>query len=325
MKMESKNNIAKFKILKCIINENKFIHKSDIYEKTKVPIEQINVILKELEKSGYEFSFNPHLGYKLVKVPEEYNPTLIKAGLNTEIIGKQINTYKKVNSTNKKLLANTNSKEGMVLLSEAQFNGKGRRNRKWVSPEGGIYLSILLKSREDRKYIPIFNLIGAISIAESLKELYNLPVSVKWPNDVVLDSKKISGVLSEVDSRSENRMVMGIGINVNIDSKQLPPRSISVKEYLQRSENINKLKLIWELLKNLEEKYFLYKNNKLKNIMEKWKYYSGLLGKQVKIFSGTGEILEGYVNNIDGSSGAMILRTDTGLEKVILEGTVEKI
>jgi len=314
-------------LLSFLLKDYRFINRETLKKKTGFSIVKLNSLMFSLKRSGYEISSHPNLGFRLEVIPDRLDLNLIKAGVNTSIIGQEIYVFSDVTSTNDAIfdIANKESQEGTVVLSRMQTKGRGRHGRVWISPKGGIYISILLKPRIDFKRIHVFNLIGAIAVAESLKKLYDIPVTIKWPNDVFVHDKKIAGILSEarVLDNGTSILIVGVGINIKAGSGVLPSEATSLNKYVKGK--LSGVTIILKVLENLETQYKLYKEHKFKKIIDNWKYYSSLVGRQVKISSMTGNIYEGYVNNIDPISGAIILRFDNGLEKSILEGTVEII
>ncbi len=295
-----------------------------ISKRVSFPIDKLDFLINKLQKQGYDISFNPHLGFRLESIPDKLDVGLIRAGLDTKKIGKEIYVFDTINSTNDAIfnIALKGAKEGSVVIAARQTKGRGRQGRTWISPKGGIYLSILLVPDIDFERITIFNIIGALAVAETLNKFFNIDVSIKWPNDVYLKDKKLCGVLAEIKKihKKKDVLILGIGININSSLDMLPEQSASLKVCMNRQ--VNKVLILWEVLKQIETYYNLYKNREFSYILGKWKSYSFMLGHQIEITEGK-SVLEGYVINIDPSNGNLIIRLDSGLEKVVTGGCMK--
>jgi BirA family biotin operon repressor/biotin-[acetyl-CoA-carboxylase] ligase len=205
----------------------------------------------------------------------------IQEGLQTKRFGKTIIVLHKVDSTNNfaKKLACYGAAEGTVVIAEEQTAGRGRRGRKWFSPKGGLYFSVIL-----RPPIKVNEAVGIVvaaglAIAKILNENCGLRVEAKWPNDILLDRKKVCGILTEVNSVGEkvNYAVVGIGINVNSAvSKEFPeelkPVAISLREKLKKRIRLEDL--LKPCLEKLEEVYESYVKMGFQPILGEWMKYS---------------------------------------------------
>jgi BirA family transcriptional regulator, biotin operon repressor / biotin---[acetyl-CoA-carboxylase] ligase len=205
--------------------------------------------------------------------------------LKTQFIGKNLINFERLNSTNdfaceieKKSYSN-NLKEdlnGTVILSEIQNMGRGRFNRNWLSPQGGLWFTIILVTKIKEKDLPKMNLLAALSIAEILITKYRLKVTVKWPNDIYCNGCKLAGILSETEKiNSLLYLNVGIGINVNIDSSVFPNlklKPISIMDLLGRK--LKREILLAEILLNFEKNYnYFAETQDFKSIFNKMKDY----------------------------------------------------
>ncbi|MBC8389770.1 MAG: biotin--[acetyl-CoA-carboxylase] ligase [Actinobacteria bacterium] len=197
-----------------------------------------------------------------------FNLDKYKKFLETDHIGKNIIYLKKVDSTNNfasNLIINKEESQkslnGTVVLAETQEKGKGRLERVWISPEGGLWFTIILKTRLEEKNLPEVTLIAAYSIAAVLDTEYKIKAIIKWPNDIYYEKLKLGGILTEVEKINSNiYLIIGIGINANLDTEDLAPfgkKSVSIKTILG---------------KDIEREYFLSKI--LLNFERDYKYYS---------------------------------------------------
>lgn len=202
-----------------------------------------------------------------------FNIQKFKANLKTQYIGKKLIYFKKIDSTNnyasqleKKLSNNKNDLkqelDGTVILSEIQTKGRGRFNRTWISPQGGLWFTIILKSNIKENHLPKITLLSAISITEILKKDYSLEANIKWPNDINYKGYKICGILTETEKINYNIFLnIGIGINVNIETENLIKvnrKAVSIKNIKGRS--VNREILLAKILARFESNYQYYIN-----------------------------------------------------------------
>lgn len=239
----------------------------------------------------------------------------LESNLNTRVIGKAIHSYDVLESTNMqaKKLADSDAEDGTVVIAKIQSVGKGRLNRKWLSPEGGLWLSMILRPKIPPQKATIVTLMAANAVAETLAE-YGLEARIKWPNDVLIQEKKVCGILTEAKTK-ENEieyLILGIGINANFDLFELPEdirgSSITIKNELKR--NISQEELLQKLLGHMDMYYGALQANDYKKIIETWKEKSDTLGRHVKIATQK-ESIQGIAQDLD-ETGALILKTDDG-------------
>lgn len=247
--------------------------------------------------------------------------------LETEYIGRETHYFQKLSSTNTvaKEQAEKGWKEGTVIIAEAQEQGRGRLNRLWLSPKGGVWLSIILRPKIAAEEAPKITLITSVAVARTLHRLYGLKAEIKWPNDVLIGSKKVCGILTEASTSGKNVsvIVIGIGINANFTLEALPDTlrnaATTLKEVLRK--NVDREKLICALLKEFEECYELFRERKFKALLEEWRERTALLGKKIEVIN-LGENWVGTPIDID-ESGALIVEVEDGERKRVLSGDVK--
>jgi BirA family biotin operon repressor/biotin-[acetyl-CoA-carboxylase] ligase len=166
----------------------------------------------------------------------------------------------------------------------------------------------------------VLTLLAAVSICEAVKKMLNLDVQIKWPNDVFINNKKFTGILTEMNAEIDkiNFVVIGIGLNVNNDKKSLIAQSASLKESCGRM--VNRIALLQELLRRIENNYFLLENKGAGPIIDKWRSFSLTLGKRVKVYCQNKHI-EGCAVDID-NDGSLLIRKDSGLIQKVSSGDV---
>ena len=311
------------KILSKLRNNTDYVSGEELCKTADVSRAAIWKHVEKLREEGYEIDASPHLGYRLANIPDSLIPSEIKWKLKTKILGKEVLSYKKVDSTNDVAyeLAEKGLKEGSVILSEEQGKGKGRHGRTWLSPpSSGIYFSVILRPRITPNEISKITLLAAVATAKAIREATGLQAMIKWPNDILINHKKVCGILTEMKAEQDgvDFIVIGIGINVNNPIRQLPKGASSLMEELShhgKGEQVSRIELTKKLIEKLEEYYFLLNNDGFRPIMDEWKHLTDMLGSRVKV-SLQNRTFEGLAHDID-PDGALVVRRDAGtLERV---------
>lgn len=236
----------------------------------------------------------------------------MKEGRN--IIGRKIEHFKEVDSTNDvaKKLAKDGAAEGTVVIADVQKKGRGRYDRSWSSPPAGIWLSVILRPDTSSERVSLLPLIAGSAVANTLNGLYGLDSHVRWPNDVLIGDKKAAGILTELDA-GENFVVVGIGINANIDLNDLPAevRETATTLKTELGEEVSKTALINHLFSEFEVMYDLFNSGSAV-------INSSTVNKRVKVVTKERE-LTGIAKEID-ETGALILQLEDGSVERIISG-----
>ena len=303
-------------------HRGEYLSGEDISRKLKVSRAAIWKHMEKLREIGYDIEAVPHLGYKLKTIPDKMIPDEIKYGLKTKIFGSAVYSYEVTDSTNNTAyeMAEKGAKEGTVIFAEKQRKGKGRFRRTWLSPPGGLYMSCIIKPDMMPNEIQEFTLIAALTVANAIREASGLEARIKWPNDILISSKKACGILTEMKAESDSIdfIILGIGINVNSVKGMFPQTATSIKAEL--GKDVSRLELARCILRNLEKEYEIFKKDGFKDIREVIKNLSATLGRHIKVKSHD-KIFEGEAVDID-EQGALVLRLDSGIMKRILSGDV---
>ncbi len=230
--------------------------------------------------------------------------------------------FKEVESTNQKAfeyLKKTNE-ENVLLLSSMQTNGRGRFNRRWESPEGGLYFSLILKPSAPQEDYPLIPLFSSLAVAETINDL-GIPSAIKWPNDVLINGKKIAGILIESQKKeSEFCVIVGIGVNLNT---RLSQYSVELRKTLTtllelQGQEIDRTDFLVKLLKHFYKYYTLFQRAEYAKITKQWLTYSDTIGRNVKILAAREEII-GTAVDID-NIGFLLVETESGEKKKITSG-----
>ncbi|MEF9959784.1 MAG: biotin--[acetyl-CoA-carboxylase] ligase [Niameybacter sp.] len=243
---------------------------------------------------------------------------------DTVWLGKEIAYYEETDSTNTRLKvwAKEGAKEGSVVIADQQTKGKGRQGKVWESPkEDGIWMSILVKPAISMDKIPQITLLAGLAICEVLRDVTGLDTMIKWPNDLVVNGKKVCGILCElVKVGDETAVIIGVGINVN--SKKFPddlPYATSL--YLEGKETYVRETIIKCLLEHLEGYYILYKEVlSLEPILKTYKTRCMNMNQEVQILGSTYSFT-GVVKDID-VEGRLVVENSDGVYEYILAGEV---
>ncbi|MBL8012826.1 MAG: biotin--[acetyl-CoA-carboxylase] ligase, partial [Candidatus Omnitrophica bacterium] len=190
--------------------------------------------IQELRKDGYEIEAVPHLGYKLVSSPDKLYSTEVHFDLKTQIVGSEYFYFETLDSTMDEAfrLGMEGLAEGAVICAETQTKGRGRLGRSWVSVKNkGIYCSVILRPKLSPTDLSKLTLLSAVAVAQAVEKSTGLKPAIKWPNDLLIDNKKICGILTELRAEVDQMkfVVLGIGLNVNHTSSQLIPGASSLR------------------------------------------------------------------------------------------------
>ena len=302
------------RIIQFLKESDGYISGEEISQRLKTSRAAIWKHMQELRALGYEIAAVPHLGYQLVASPDKLLSHEIQSGLNTKIIGKKIIVLDTVTSTMDEAfrLGMENCAEGTVVCAEAQSKGRGRLGRIWASPKAkGLYFSFVLRPSLPLNQLAQLTLMSAVALAEAIEDISALGPLIKWPNDILLGSSKLAGILTELRAESDQVkfVVIGIGLNVNASLHQLPSGSSSLKVAAGRS--FDRVQVFQAILRSLEKGYLKLLHHEFAGIMEEWKKRSATLNKRVRVTDPAG-IIEGEAVDLD-ADGSLLIRKDNGI------------
>lgn len=245
--------------------------------------------------------------------------------LHTKWLGREVVYEKEMDSTNiqVKKLGDKGVEEGILVVTDLQTAGKGRRGRSWMSPEGNCYFSFLLRPDIETSKTSIITLIAALSVAKAVRRTTNLETWIKWPNDVVVGGKKLCGILTEgsILSGNMNYMIVGIGINTNQKEFAEDIQNMATSIYLETGKELERSRLIAELLNAFEEYYEIFLKTQDMSLLEN-EYNSMLInkGKEVKVIEKDSERILTAMG-ID-KDGGLIVKDKSGEISSIIAGEV---
>ncbi|UJF36158.1 biotin--[acetyl-CoA-carboxylase] ligase [Paenibacillus hexagrammi] len=284
--------------------------------------------IEELREAGYEFEAAPRKGYRLVKKPETYDKIKLLAGLRSKVMGQQVHMYGEVDSTQTiaHSLVGAGAFEGTLVLAEAQTSGRGRMGRKWHSPAGkGIWMSLVLTPRIPVYFMPQLTLLAAVALCRSIQQMCSVDIGIKWPNDLLIRGKKVSGILLESSGEDERLkyVIAGIGISANLKTEDYPEELLPIATSLaiESGQEISREQLIQAFLKEFEDLYFLYSEQGFAPIRLLWEALSVTLHRPIRT-QGPAGIIEGIAESLD-DSGALTVRTADGARIKVFSGDIE--
>ena len=261
----------------------------------------------------------------------------IDLGLRDLVIGKRIYHYNKIKST--KLLAislaetNINTVHGTVIVADEQDEGIGRGKKKWASPRGGLWMSLIIKPKIDFAKINMISVISAISVCEAINDISQLKTFIKWPNDVLINEKKLAGILidTNINNNKNDYIIIGIGINIDVDiskinlsiaSNNIIPTRVTSIHNETKAKNIDRFILMKQLLRKIDFYLSLLENDRYhKKIIEIYKKLSNIIGKRIIIYHECLKKYSGIVKDID-NGGGLILERDDKLLEIIYSGEI---
>ncbi|WP_138750983.1 biotin--[acetyl-CoA-carboxylase] ligase [Paenibacillus sinopodophylli] len=278
--------------------------------------------IRKLEAAGYQFEASRKLGYRLLSIPEKLAVEELSSMLQENIFGKTVHWFESVESTQNlaRAAAEEGAPEGTLYIAEQQVNGRGRMGRGWVSPRGkGVWMSMVLRPSVPIHFAPQLTLLTAVALCRSLKRVTSLPIGIKWPNDLLIDGKKISGILLESAAEDERLryVIAGIGISVNLEESDYPEELLEKATSLRISSGTKWTRetVIADFLKEWEQLYFLYQEQGFGLIITLWEALSVSLGKPVRLVTPQGD-MAGTPIGLDASGAIRIQLADGSIQSV---------
>lgn len=283
--------------------------------------------IQALRENGYEIEARSRAGYLLTGVPDRLFPEEIGQGLSTRFLGRNILYCDSVPSTNNlaKELAAQGAADGTMVVAEEQTGGKGRLGRQWSSAKyKGIFFTFILYPPLIPSETNVLTLMTAVAMAEAIRNETGVAAGIKWPNDLLVNGKKICGILVELSAEMEriNYMVVGVGVNVNQEESDFPEEvrlnATSLKAHT--GAGISRVKLLQAFLKEFEKWYDISLAQGFSPALSRWKEMSVSLNCPVRI-SNPKKTWDGWAEDID-SDGALLLRLPGGDIKRVISGEV---
>jgi len=310
------DNVGLVKVLTFLkSHRSEYLSGQDLSDVLKISRVAVWKHVKRIRSLGYNVKSKQKLGYKLVNNTDLLLPWEITSGLKTSVFGKRAYYFDTIDSTQNfaTSIAKNPRENGTIIVSKKQTSGKGRLGRKWISPSGGLWFSIILHPKFDVSLVTLFPLASSLALAYAIEKTLGKKPELKWPNDVTLNRKKVAGMLVDLSLASNNieNLILGVGINFKIDSSKLEKSIKNTGNYygattlVKKNENANATKLIQSFLVELEKICDLLNQGKVKKIINEWTKRSFTIGRKANVSTSTGKI-SGRALRID-DDGALVI------------------
>jgi len=279
--------------------------------------------IDKLRQAGMDIRGELFTGYRLVRLPDVILPQLFRSRLRTSLIGKSIYHFYSVNSTNAfaaRLFAHGhNVPEGTIIIAEAQTEGRGRLGRPWHSErEAGLYFSIVLYPKTPPSLAPLFTLATAVAMHNAIERATRLDVDIKWPNDLLIDNRKVCGILSEIHAEVDLVKTMIVGVGVNVNHEHLPAdiaeRATSLRIASGRIQS--RIEILLEFLEEFESLYMGFERKGPRTIIEHWMRLSSFASaRKIEVHNGVRKI-SGITRGLNPLGALRIEQKDGHIEEV---------
>ncbi len=303
-------------------NNNEWISGEYIARELNITRAAISKNIKKLKDAGYKIESTPKKGYRLIDVSDKLLSSEILPYLKTKIIDWKIFHKDLTESTNTDAinLAKRNATDGTILITENQTCGKGRKSRQWYSADKkGIYLSMILRPDFSPEYLPRLTILTQVAIFKTIKHFIPANVIIKWPNDILINTKKVSGILMEISATMDkiNYAIIGIGMNINLDLEDLPLdfRYLATSLKIVTGKIFSRKEILAHFLNTFSALYQKINSPDFWEIINIWKKNSNIIGKQVEIelFN---KSIRGIADNIS-NEGALVISTKNKSYRII--------
>ena len=326
MTFNSFNSPGLVKVLKFLQTHNtEYLSGQDLSDVLRISRVAIWKHIKKIQDLGYTVESKQKLGYKLTENSDILFPWEVTSELKTKLIGQKVYYFDSIDSTQNQALkiANEPENNGAVIIAATQTGGKGRTGRKWISPKGGIWFSIILHPKFDISITTLFPIASSLALSKAIENTFEITPELKWPNDLTIKGKKIAGILVDAafESNKIESLVLGVGINFNVDIKAIKktlkdtPNFYGVASLSEQNKKVKPIQLVQNFFVELEKIYELLNKKQTKKIISEWTKRSSTLGKNVEINTTDGKI-KGKATKID-EDGALIISNKNKTEKVI--------
>jgi len=317
------HNDARQQILRLFMSrQGAFISGAELSRELGVSRAAVWKQIESLRALGYRIEAVRSHGYRLQSSPDRLSAEDLSARLQTRIVGCELVCFEETDSTNLQALrlGEQGATEGTVLVAESQRSGKGRLGRHWLSPSGvNLYTSIILRPRIPPWDAPQLTFLSAVAVARAVQQVCALPARVKWPNDILINGRKVAGLLNELSAETDavHFVVLGIGLNINMRADQIPAslRYPATSLAIEMDRPLSRVEVACAVYRQLDDLYHLYLNEGFDPIRLAWEACFDLVGEKVRVESGD-RTLSGIVQGID-IDGALLVAAAGTVERVL--------
>lgn len=310
----------KEKILALLQNAKTYLSGQEISEKFGVSRTAVWKVIRQLENEGYEIDAVRNRGYRLRTVPDILTEERLQKCIQTDWAGNCVAMFEEIDSTNNeaKRKAEAGAGHGTLVVSEIQTAGKGRRGRNWVSAKGdGIWMSLILKPDIEPANASMLTLVMALAVVSAIRGLTGAKAEIKWPNDIVLNKKKVCGILTEMSAEPDliNHIVVGVGINVHNEKFPDDIQDKATSIFAETGNKITRAELIALTLKRFEHYYAQFcRFQDMTALLEEYNDQLVNTGREVAVLDPKQEY-RGTARGINGR-GELMVQTEDGMRNV---------
>ena len=279
----------KAEILKMLRETDGYVSGQELCNKFGVSRTAVWKTINQLKENGYEIEAVQNKGYHLLSAPDIMDQTELESIHATEWAGCEIYYFDSIDSTNTKAkeLAEEGHPSGTLVVADRQTAGKGRRGRSWESPTGiGIFMTLMLKPEINPNNASMLTLVAAMATTRAIRRVTSVPAMIKWPNDIVMNGKKVCGILTEMSAQFDyiNHIVIGIGINVHNEDFPEEIAKTASSLYLESGQHIHRASLIEAFLEEFEDVYAEYlKTEDMEGLQKEYDAMLVNRGRQVRV------------------------------------------
>ena len=331
MSYTSFDNVGLVKVLSFFqTHDSEYLSGQDLSDVLKISRVAVWKHIKKIQTLGYKIESKQKLGYRLIDDTEKLLPWEITRDLKTKLIGKRVYYFEEIDSTQNfaQNIAADKKENGTIIIAEKQTSGRGRLDRKWTSPKGGIWFSLIIHPKFDVSSSTLIPILSAVALSKSIKSVLDIETEVKWPNDITMNGKKVAGVLVDASfqTNSIDYLILGIGINFDIDTKKLEKRLTKTPNFygidsLRGKEDKTPPKtLLKEFLLQFEKNLFQLDKGEKSKIIKEWTKRAAGIGKKITINTSNGKI-SGISQGID-NDGALKIKTRNEIKKIYVGDVV---
>lgn len=311
----------KTEILTCLKETDGYVSGQELCDRLGVSRTAVWKVIGQLREEGYEIEAVRSRGYRLCGAGDVLSEAEIASVLETKSLGRNLRFIDEIDSTNNEIrrMAENGAPDGTLAIAEIQTAGKGRRGRAWTSPRGsGIWMSFLLRPDFAPEYASMLTLVAAMAVERGIREQTGLDCQIKWPNDIVLNGRKICGILTEMSTEEDSIRYVVVGIGINVNTKDFPEEisKTATSLAIETGHIVRRAPLVASILKAWEGFYETYKKTlDLSLLKEEYNSHLVNIGREVKVLAPKGDYL-GISHGIT-DTGELIVETNGEMREVM--------
>ena len=319
------DNVSMIKILSLLkSHKSEYLSGQDLSDVLKISRVAIWKHIKKIRSLGYKIESRQQSGYKLIDIPDLLLPWEITENLKTKFIGKRAYYFDSIDSTQDFALkiASQDNENGTVIISKKQTGGKGRMKRKWFSPVGGIWMSVIIHPDFDISNVTLVPIATSLALCMAIEKTIKIRPKLKWPNDITIKGKKVAGILvdTSIESNKIESLILGVGINFKIKQEKLKKNIVNSPNYYGATTLVKKnesaLHLVQQFLYELEVIFQWINSGLTKKIIFQWAKRSSTIGKNISIINDK-KIVTGKAIKID-NDGALIISKNKQTTRILI-------